>query len=147
MAEGLSRRHAIGAAAIVGVGAPILAACGSEDGSPGAAIDTETPSGTATTPAGPVVLAQTSEVPVGGAKFLDSPSVVITQPTAGDFHAFSRVCTHRGCPVQDIVDGKIHCGCHDSLYDMTTGANVGGPAPAPLTTVEIVVKNGEIEEA
>lgn len=149
MTEGISRRHALGTAAIVGLGLPALAACsGGNDpvARDPAAARTGSPTGPAT-PEGPVVLATTGEVPVGGAKFLSDPNVVITQPTAGDFHAFDRTCTHAGCPVQDIVDGKIHCACHGSLYDMTTGANVGGPAPSPLATVDIVVKGGKIEEA
>jgi Rieske Fe-S protein len=99
------------------------------------------------------VLAQTEDVPVGGALFIDSADVpgeevangvVVTQPTAGDFHAFSRDCSHNHCAVADIQAGKIHCPCHDSLYDMSTGANVGGPAPAPLVAVGIRVQGDKI---
>jgi len=146
MTEALTRRHALGAA-MAGAAVPALAACGS-DGSPSStATDTGSPTGGTTSPSGPVVLAKTSDVPVGGATFIESPSVVVTQPTAGDYHAFDRTCTHRGCPVQDIVDGKIHCPCHGSLYDMATGQNVGGPAPSPLTTIEITVEGSDIVEA
>jgi len=146
MTEGLTRRHALGAA-MAGVAVPALAACGSDDSPSSRATDTQSPTGGTSSPSGPVVLAKTSDVPVGGATFIESPSVVVTQPTAGDFHAFDRTCTHNGCPVQDIVDGKIHCPCHGSLYDMATGQNVGGPAPAPLTTIEINVDGSDIVEA
>ncbi len=44
----------------------------------------------------------------------------------------------------DIVDGKIHCSCHGSLFDMRTGDNVGGPAPAPLAEVSITVEGDNI---
>ena len=31
------------------------------------------------------------------------------QPTAGQFHAFSAVCTHKGCTVNKVADGLIEC--------------------------------------
>ena len=88
MTEGLTRRHALGAA-MAGVAVPALAACGSDDGPSSTATDTETPTGGASSPSGPAVLAKTSDVPVGGATFLESPSIVVTQPAAGDFKAFT----------------------------------------------------------
>jgi len=144
----LTRRDMLRAAGITAVALPVLAACG--DDSPGASSTPTAPgtTGTTGTPTGNggEVLAETADIEVGGAKFIDDPSIVITQPTAGDFHAFDRTCTHQQCPVSDIQDGKIHCACHGSLYDMSTGKNVGGPAPAPLTKIDITVKGGEILE-
>jgi len=144
----LTRRNVLRAAGITAVALPVLAACG--DDTPGASstpTTSGTPSGTASgTPSGngAEVLAETADIEVGGAVFIDEPSIVITQPSAGDFHAFDRTCTHRQCPVTDIQDGKIHCNCHGSLYDMSTGENVGGPAPSPLSKIDITVKDGEI---
>lgn len=49
--------------------------------------------------------------------------------------AFSRVCTHAGCPVaQYQAESKqLLCPCHQSLFDVTKGAKpVFGPAPRPL---------------
>lgn len=153
--EGLDRRHALFGVAAVGVGLPVLAACGGDDESSGTPADTaaDTPSGSAQS-AG-ATLARTSDVEVGGAVFLaedesggvSSAGVVITQPTAGEFHAFDRTCTHQMCPVTDIRDGQIHCDCHQSLYSMTTGDNESGPAPSPLTELEITVENDTISLA
>ena len=74
-------------------------------------------------------LASTSEIPVGGGKIFDTQVVVVTQPTAGEFKAFSAVCTHMGCIVNQISDGRIDCPCHGSEYSITDGAVLAGPAP------------------
>lgn len=155
MTQGISRRQALASAAVAGVGLPLLAACSSDD-EPSTATDTDTSPGSSS-PAGDspsadgssdggaaAALALTTDVPVGGAVFLESPSVVITQPAAGEFHAFDRACTHQGCPVKDIVDGAIHCACHNSMFSMTDGSPVSGPAPSPLAAVAIQVKGGDI---
>lgn len=49
--------------------------------------------------------------------------------------AYSKVCTHAGCPVglyQELTQ-QLLCPCHQSLFDVLTGATpVFGPAPRPL---------------
>ncbi|MFT4008571.1 MAG: Rieske (2Fe-2S) protein [Nocardioidaceae bacterium] len=150
-----SRRHLLLGVAAGAVGVPVLAACGSSDSntSDASSSSPSTSPGDSTTPStggstsGSDVLVKTSDIEVGGAVFLDSPNVVVTQPTAGDFHAFDRTCTHAKCPVTEISDGKIKCTCHGSLYDMTTGANVSGPAPSPLTAIDIKVEGKNIVQA
>ncbi len=132
-----TRRSMLRAAGLSVVAVPVISACGGSDASP----DGAKPTGGA--PTSGAVLAKTSDIAEGGAVFLDS-GIVVTQPTAGEFHAFDRTCTHRQCPVTDLQDGKIHCDCHDSLYDPATGENVGGPAPSPLTMIPITVQGDEI---
>lgn len=146
MTESLSRRQALTGAAVVGVSLPVLAACSGDDTQAKDTTGSPSPSDSAGTSGGggSHALVATADVEVGGAAFLDSPSVVVTQPTAGDFHAFDRACTHQGCPVQDLVDGNIHCACHNSLFSPVDGSPVGGPAPSPLKPFAITVKDGEI---
>ena len=74
-------------------------------------------------------LAATSDIPVGGGKIFDTQLVVVTQPSAGEFKAFSAVCTHMGCTVSQIADGRIDCPCHGSEYSIKNGAVLAGPAP------------------
>ncbi len=74
-------------------------------------------------------LAATSKIPVGSGMIFTGPQVVVTQPTAGEFKAFSAVCTHMGCIVNQISNGTIDCPCHGSQYSITTGDVVAGPAP------------------
>jgi Rieske Fe-S protein len=89
-------------------------------------------------------LAATSDIPVGGGKIFTGPKVVVTQPSANEFRAFSAICTHMGCTVSDVSNGTIDCPCHGSQYSISTGAVVGGPAPKPLPTEPIKVSGGSI---
>ena len=59
-------------------------------------------------------------------------------------HAFTAVCTHQGCLVREVRDGEIHCPCHGSAFDATTGAVVQGPADEALEPVDVVVRDGEV---
>ena len=86
-------------------------------------------------------VAQLTDVPSGGGVVVGD--VVITRD--GDaVHAFSATCTHQGCVVSDVTDGEIHCPCHGSAFDATTGEVVAGPATAPLPTVGVEVRDGAV---
>ena len=61
------------------------------------------------------------------------------------FSAFSGVCTHLGCSFSYDADKKqYHCPCHHGLFDVKTGAVLGGPPPRPLDTLPVRVENGEV---
>jgi Rieske Fe-S protein len=89
-------------------------------------------------------LTATSKIPVGSGMIFDAKKVVVTQPTAGDYKAFSAVCTHMGCTVTQVSNGTIDCPCHGSQYSIKTGAVVAGPAPKPLPAVQIKVSGSSI---
>jgi Rieske Fe-S protein len=82
---------------------------------------------------------KTADIPVGGGKVFDGPKIVVTQPTAGEFKAFSAVCTHQSFLVGNVQGGTINCLHHGSMYNMSTGAVVGGPAPKPLAAKTVTV--------
>ena len=90
------------------------------------------------------VLASTTEIPVGGGKILTDKKIVITQPQAGSFHAFTAICTHLGCIVNTVSGGTINCPCHGSKYSIVNGSVVNGPAPLPLAAVSIKVEGTSI---
>ena len=92
-------------------------------------------------------LATTSEIPVGGGKVLTAQRIVITQPQAGTFHAFTAICTHQGCIVNTVSGGTINCPCHGSKYSIVNGSVVNGPAPLPLAAVSIKVQGTSIIQA
>jgi Rieske Fe-S protein len=96
------------------------------------------------TPPPPPPLADTSEIPVGGGKVLEGPKLVITQPQAGTFKAFSAVCTHQGCLVSEVKDGTIICPCHGSAFKVADGSVAQGPAARPLASRKITVKGTAI---
>ena len=137
--EGITRRHTLTGAAVLGVGVPFLAACGGDDG--GSATDT------APTAKSGEALGPTSDVPVGGGKVFPDQKIVVTQPTDGDFKAFSAVCTHQSCLVSKIADGTIDCTCHGSKFSADDGSVVNGPATSALAEVSISVEGDTITTA
>lgn len=154
----INRRRALSGTAAIAVGVPVLAACGSDDSTAsdpatsGSEESTPSPSeaepssdGTSTPAA--EALASASDVPVGGCFVVAASKVVVTQPTEGDFKAFTAVCTHQGCLVESSSEGEIPCPCHASRFSLEDGSPLSGPASAPLEAVEISVDGDSISLA
>jgi Rieske Fe-S protein len=97
----------------------------------------------ATAPAN-TVLGKTTDIPLDGGKIFDQRQVVVTQPAAGTFKAFSSICTHQSCPVASVAGGTINCDCHGSKYSIKDGSVVNGPAPKPLPPKQITVTGDAI---
>jgi ubiquinol-cytochrome c reductase iron-sulfur subunit len=60
----------------------------------------------------------------------------------GDYVAYSKICTHAGCPVSlyEQETSRILCPCHQSQFDITQGAKpVFGPATRALPQLPITV--------
>jgi nitrite reductase/ring-hydroxylating ferredoxin subunit len=130
----VSRRTLAGLAAAAGVGVPLLAACGSD---PSSGSDS-----------GGGFPVPTSDIEVGGGSIFADQKVVVTQPTEGEFKAFSAVCTHQGCLVASVSDGSINCDCHGSRFSIETGEpDSKSPAKSALGEVQITVSGGEISLA
>lgn len=149
--DGLSRRHALTGVAAVGLGGPLLAACAADD-EPTTADDPSAAGSTSSDPgaggeAPGAALASTSEIEVGGGTIFADQKVVVTQPSEGEFKGFSSTCTHQGCQVASVSDGTINCPCHGSQFSIEDGSVAGGPAPGPLSAVELNVQGGEISLA
>lgn len=130
-----SRRESLLVAGVAVAGTAGLTACGS-GGAEGVASAASAASSVASAAAGAI---KAAEIPVGGGKVFDALKVVVTQPTAGDFKAFSAVCTHQGCTVNNVSNGVIMCPCHGSQYDIATGAVRQGPATKPLPAKAVTV--------
>lgn len=99
-----------------------------------------------TAPEGTVEVGSASAVGVGKATRLThgSTTVIVSQPSAGEYKAFSTVCTHQGCQVQVQDSNRIVCPCHGSEYAVADGSVVHGPAESPLTSYPVQVKGGKI---
>ena len=97
-------------------------------------------------PEGSVEMGAASAVGVGKAARLThgSTTVIVSQPSAGEYKAFSTVCTHQGCQVQVQDSNRIVCPCHGSEYAGADGSVVHGPAEEALTSYPVQVKGGKI---
>ncbi|MEV0734020.1 Rieske (2Fe-2S) protein [Polymorphospora sp. NPDC050346] len=139
-----TRRSLFAGAGAVGA-TVVLAACGGDDGSPDGGTSTPgtAPTGGGDTGGG-VTLGSTADVPVGGGVIFAAQQVVVTQPAAGEFKAFSSICTHQQCPVSRIEGGMINCTCHNSRFSIEDGAPQGGPATAPLQSKTVTVQGDNI---
>ena len=68
------------------------------------------------------------------------------------FTAYSGVCTHLGCSFRFDREAEethreknvFHCPCHHGIFDLKTGAVIGGPPPRPLDTLPVEIRNGEV---
>ncbi|HEX4092047.1 MAG TPA: Rieske (2Fe-2S) protein [Trebonia sp.] len=162
-----TRRGVLAGVGLVGLAGAITACSGGSSSSSAAVADPATSSGSgggsaatsaaASTPAAASssaggssggaasgALTATSDIPVGGGKIFDTQLVVVTQPSAGQYKAFSAVCTHMGCTVNQIANGRIDCPCHGSEYSIKDGAVLAGPAPRPLPAKSIKVTGDSI---
>ena len=120
----VDRREVLSAGCLVALTAAV-AGCGAQDEETAAAPGT--------------VIGSTADVPVAGGAVLGEHRVVVTQPVAGTFRAFTAVCTHQGCTLDQVAEGVISCPCHGSRFDIADGAVVRGPADQPLSQVDIAV--------
>ncbi|MET9012236.1 Rieske (2Fe-2S) protein [Streptomyces olivaceoviridis] len=142
-AAGPARRTVMAAAGAAGLAAA-LTACGSGDDSSGTADTGSATGGSAQDGAGGTALARTADIPEGGGKIFKDQGVVVTQPLAGTYKAFSSKCTHQGCAVGSVANGVIVCPCHNSEFSVADGSVKKGPATRPLPAAKITVSGDEI---
>ncbi|MEU5520097.1 Rieske (2Fe-2S) protein [Streptomyces sp. NPDC052079] len=151
-ASGPARRTVVAAAGAAGLAVALTACGGSDDDASNSSADSGAGAGSGSAggsgggdaAAGAEPLASTADIPEGGGKVFADRKVVVTQPTAGEFKAFSATCTHQGCAVKSIADGVINCPCHNSKFSIADGSVKGGPATKPLPAVEITVSGDSI---
>ena len=65
----------------------------------------------------------------------------------GALYGFGDTCTHRGCSLAtgEVLGNEIECECHGSVFDMTTGAVVEGPAEDPVPTFPVREEAGALQ--
>ena len=78
------------------------------------------------------------------------PGLLVPRPGRGRWApkglvAYSKVCTHAGCPI-GLYEAQSHellCPCHQSTFDVLDGARpVFGPAAVSLPQLPIVIDTG-----
>jgi Rieske Fe-S protein len=156
-ASGPARRTVVAAAGAAGLSVALTACGGSDDDSSSSSSSAGASGSTGSTGAANTggtgggdnagagaALTRTADIPEGGGKVFASEKVVVVQPTAGTYKAFSAVCTHQGCAVKSISDGVINCPCHNSNFSIADGSVKSGPAQKPLPEVKINVSGDSI---
>jgi cytochrome b6-f complex iron-sulfur subunit len=137
-----SRRTVITALPGVMVLPCFLAGCASE--APSSAPAEPASSGSSSSPTADGQHLDAAQVPVGSAIVVSGAKpVVVAQPTAGTFVAFSASCTHRGTTVAaEPGSTTLLCPAHGSEFDAATGKVLKGPATAPLASVPVTNADG-----
>ncbi|MBA3552590.1 MAG: Rieske 2Fe-2S domain-containing protein [Actinobacteria bacterium] len=63
--------------------------------------------------------------------------------------ALSNTCSHRGCPLSegsmDPENGSVTCGCHGSMFRLSDGEVLRGPATAPQPAYQVRMREGVVE--
>jgi len=145
-----SRRALVGGVVGLGVGVPLVAACGSDEpsdggsSSGGTSTENNDSGGNGGSSAAAGAIGKTSEIPVGGAKIYSAEKVMVSQPSQGKFRAFSSVCTHEGCAITKLEGEEIECGCHNSRFKVADGAVTQGPANKPLSEMKVTVSGDNL---
>ncbi len=160
--SGPARRTVVTAAGVAGLAVALTACGGSDDGGASSSVSSGGASGggsagassggtgggdNAAGGAGSGALTTTADIPEGGGKVFGSEKVVVVQPSAGTYKAYSAVCTHAGCGVKSVADGVINCPCHNSNFSIEDGSVKSGPATKPLPEVKITVSGDSISLA
>jgi thiosulfate dehydrogenase [quinone] large subunit len=122
-----------------------------QGGAPGPS-PTPLPTPGSTVPPGAVPIANAADVSTAGAIAFTVPfnapaplpagdPAVIVALADGTYAAFDATCTHAACTVEwEPTDRLLVCPCHEASFDPEHGAAVlGGPAPAPLTQLPLVI--------
>jgi nitrite reductase/ring-hydroxylating ferredoxin subunit len=81
----------------------------------------------------------------------------------GEFFAFDDACTHAQCSLSEgdlegstfgslleaegmePTPGSVVCPCHFGMFDLRTGAVLGGVPTEPVRTYQIDVQDGELQ--
>jgi nitrite reductase/ring-hydroxylating ferredoxin subunit len=64
----------------------------------------------------------------------------------GAYYAIGAACTHVGGPLDQgqVSDHKVRCPWHGSVFDLTTGAVVQGPARTPVKAYKARFESGAL---
>jgi Rieske Fe-S protein len=141
----LSRRSLIRNTGLSALAIGALSACTNYGAQPAAPASSAGSGGAETSSSGSAAgsTIAKSDIPVGGGKIFPDLQTVVTQPNAGDFKAFTSVCTHQGCTVAEVVQ-TINCNCHGSKFSISDGSVVTGPATAPLAAKQVTANGNNL---
>jgi cytochrome b6-f complex iron-sulfur subunit len=92
---------------------------------------------------GEVFAGNVDDFEVGSVTYILSGRFYIVRNSDGLLAVWQK-CTHLGCAVPWAPDeNQFHCPCHGSLFT-PEGVVSGGPAPRPMDTFPIEIRDGEV---
>jgi nitrite reductase/ring-hydroxylating ferredoxin subunit/uncharacterized membrane protein len=64
-----------------------------------------------------------------------------------NLYALSDRCSHRGCPLHlgQVNDLMLECSCHGSIFRLSDGEVLRGPATVPAPTYEVRCQDGTVQ--
>ncbi|MFJ4775712.1 Rieske 2Fe-2S domain-containing protein [Streptomyces sp. NPDC088762] len=90
-----------------------------------------------------------SDFPVGRAvrAVVDGVDVVVVRESGGPVRVLADRCAHMAGPLSEgeLVDGCVRCPWHGSLFRLSDGWNVEGPATAPQPAFDTRITDGHVE--
>ncbi|OEU87443.1 (2Fe-2S)-binding protein [Streptomyces abyssalis] len=90
-----------------------------------------------------------SDFPVGKAvrRTVGETPVLVVREGGGAVHVLADRCSHMAGPLSqgEISDGCVRCPWHGSVFRLSDGWNVGGPATSPQPVFETRQAEGQVE--
>ncbi|MGW2640193.1 Rieske 2Fe-2S domain-containing protein [Streptomyces sp. NPDC001348] len=89
------------------------------------------------------------EFPVGRPvrRGVDDVPVLVVREAGGTVHALAERCSHLAGPLSEgtVADGCVRCPWHGSVFRLSDGWNVQGPATAPQPAFDTRIVDGHVE--
>ncbi|MEU2060893.1 Rieske (2Fe-2S) protein [Streptomyces sp. NPDC013455] len=90
-----------------------------------------------------------AEFPAGRAvrRTVDDVPVLVVRESDGTLYALADRCSHLAGPLSEgtLADGCVRCPWHGSVFRLSDGWNVRGPATAPQPAFDTRVTDGQVE--
>ncbi|MEU5281210.1 Rieske 2Fe-2S domain-containing protein [Streptomyces asoensis] len=80
-------------------------------------------------------------------RVVDDVPVVVVREAGGTVHALAERCSHLSGPLSEgtVTDGCVECPWHGSVFRLSDGWNVRGPATAPQPAFDTRIVDGHVE--
>lgn len=78
---------------------------------------------------------------------VDDVPVLVVRESGGAFHALADRCSHLAGPLSEgtVADGCVRCPWHGSVFRLSDGWNVRGPATSPQPAFDTRIVDGHVE--
>jgi nitrite reductase/ring-hydroxylating ferredoxin subunit len=78
---------------------------------------------------------------------VDDVPILVVRETGGAIHALAERCSHLAGPLSEgkVSDGCVQCPWHGSVFRLSDGWNVRGPATAPQPSFDTRITDGHVE--